>query len=103
MNLPAWFTIRVYGLYVEHEKVLVSDEIIKGRQITKFPGGGLQYGEGLKECLVREIMEEMGAQAIELEHFYTTDHFQQSAFHTEPMQVISAYYSFKLKDPEKLQ
>ena len=97
------FTIRVYGLLVHkidgREHVLVADEIIKGRQITKFPGGGLEYGEGLKDCLVREIKEELGVLATDLEHFYTTDFFQQSAFHSTPMQVISVYYRFKVAEP----
>lgn len=92
------FTIRVYGLLLHHGAVLVSDELIKGHRITKFPGGGLEFGEGLKDCLVREIREEVGVQAIALEHFYTTDFFQQSTFHQRPMQVISVYYTFSVPD-----
>jgi ADP-ribose pyrophosphatase YjhB (NUDIX family) len=90
------FTIRVYGLLLEHGHVLVSDELIKGRPITKFPGGGLEYGEGLKECLVREVREEIGLEAMDLQHFYTTDFFQQSSFHTTPMQVVSVYFTFRV-------
>ncbi len=102
------FTIRVYGvLLVERgthreRHVLVSDELIKGHRITKFPGGGLEYGEGLKDCLVREIREEVGVEAIDLHHFYTTDFFQQSAFHARPMQVVSVYYTFQVNDPEAI-
>ncbi len=92
-------TLRVYGLLVHNDHVLVADELIKGRQITKFPGGGLEFGEGLKECLVREIREEIGVEAIGLEHFYTTDFFQQSIFHSTPMQVVSVYYTFQVADP----
>lgn len=103
------FTIRVYGIYSTGTRegsgpmILVADEIIKGRRITKFPGGGLEYGEGLKECLVREIKEELDAEAIDLEHFYTTDFFQQSTFHTDPMQVISVYYLFDVREPGKVK
>ncbi|MBP6313856.1 MAG: NUDIX domain-containing protein, partial [Flavobacteriales bacterium] len=85
------FTIRVYGLLIHKGNVLVSDEIIREQYITKFPGGGLEYGEGLMDCLIREIKEEIGVDALDLEHFYTTDFFQQSAFHATPMQVISVY------------
>jgi 8-oxo-dGTP pyrophosphatase MutT (NUDIX family) len=54
------FTIRVYGLLITDEnKVLVSDEFIRGNYYTKFPGGGLEFGEGTRECLAREFMEEM--------------------------------------------
>lgn len=90
------FTIRVYGLLVHNGNVLVADEFIKGQRITKFPGGGLEFGEGLKECLVREIREEMGLEALDLVHFYTTDFFQQSSFHSIPMQVVSVYYTFRI-------
>lgn len=93
------FTLRVYGLLLHQGEVLVADELIKGRRITKFPGGGLEYGEGLKECLVREIREEIGVEARHLRHFYTTDFFQQSAFHTTPMQVVSVYYRFEVERP----
>lgn len=92
-------TIRVYGLLLHQGHVLVSDETIKGQRITKFPGGGLEFGEGLKECLVREIREEIGVEATDLEHFYTTDFFQQSSFHSTPMQVVSVYYIFRVALP----
>lgn len=92
------FTLRVYGLLLHNGHILVSDELIKGQHITKFPGGGLEFGEGLKDCLVREIREEIGVEALDPVHFYTTDFFQQSAFHTTPMQVVSVYYTFRVAD-----
>lgn len=96
------FTIRVYGLLVHEGAVLVADEIIKGQRITKFPGGGLEYGEGTKDCLVREIREEIGVEAFGLQHFYTTDFFQRSIFHAEEIQVLSIYYTFSVRAPEAL-
>lgn len=96
------FTIRVYGLLLHNGHVLVSDEIIRGKCITKFPGGGLEFGEGLKDCLAREIREEIGIVANDLKHFYTTDFFQQSAFHTTPMQVVSVYYLFTVAEPKAI-
>ena len=51
------FNIRVYGLLINEQKqVLVSDELIRGSYITKFPGGGLEFGEGTRNCLQREFM-----------------------------------------------
>ncbi len=96
------FTIRVYGLLIDRGRVLVADEFIKGQRITKFPGGGLEFGEGLKDCLIREIREEIGVEALDVEHFYTTDFFQQSAFHAEPMQVVAVYYTFRVADASAL-
>ena len=92
-------TLRVYGLLIHAGHVLVSDELIKGQRITKFPGGGLEFGEGLKDCLIREIREEIGVVALDPVHFYTTDFFQQSSFHSTPMQVVSVYYTFRVADP----
>lgn len=86
------FVIRVYGLYIHPGKgVLVSDEFVYGQYITKFPGGGLEFGEGTIDCLRREMMEETGNPFEVLEHFYTTDNFVQSAFHPG-LQVLSIYY-----------
>ncbi len=96
---PSRFTIRVYGLLIHEDRVLVSDELIMGRRVTKFPGGGLEYGEGSKDCLLREIREEIAVEALDMQHYYTTDFFQQSAFHERPMQVLSIYYTFRVHDP----
>ncbi len=86
------FTIRVYGILLNEKKqVLVSDELIKGMQITKFPGGGLEFGEGTRDCLKREFMEEMNLNVEIGNHIYTTDFFQISAFNTKH-QIISIYY-----------
>ena len=89
------FNIRVYGLLINEQKqVLVSDELIRGSYITKFPGGGLEFGEGTRHCLQREFMEEMNLQVEIGDHIYTTDYFQLSAFNPEH-QIISIYYFAK--------
>src|SRR5687768_7046744 len=86
------FNIRVYGVLVnENKQVLVADELIRGNFYTKFPGGGLEYGEGTRDCLMREFMEEMGLKVDVGEHLYTTDYFQVSAFNPDH-QIISIYY-----------
>jgi ADP-ribose pyrophosphatase YjhB (NUDIX family) len=89
------FNIRVYGLLInEQQQVLVSDEYIRGAYITKFPGGGLEFGEGTRDCLAREFMEEMKLKVEVGNHLYTTDYFQMSAFNPEH-QIISIYYYAK--------
>lgn len=92
------FNVRVYGILLDEGKVLVSDELIKGNLITKFPGGGLEFGEGTIECLIREFKEEMNLDIEVLNHFYTTDFFVASAF-SPNNQVISIYYHVKAKAP----
>ena len=86
------FNLRVYGiLFGENKKVLVSDEFIRGNYYTKFPGGGLEFGEGTRDCLKREFKEEMDLEVKITGHIYTTDFFQMSAFNPEH-QIISIYY-----------
>ena len=89
------FNIRVYGILINDQKqVLVSDELIRGNLYTKFVGGGLEYGEGTRDCLKREFLEEMNLQVEVGNHIYTTDYFQESVFHPQH-QIISVYYFVK--------
>ena len=86
------FNLRVYGILLgENREILVSDEFIRGNQYTKFPGGGLEFGEGTRDCLKREFKEEMNLEVLVTDHLYTTDFFQMSAFNPEH-QIISIYY-----------
>jgi 8-oxo-dGTP diphosphatase len=89
------FNIRVYGILVNDKKqILVADEYIRDGLYTKFPGGGLEFGEGTRDCLKRELKEELGIEAEIGDHIYTTDFFQMSAFRPED-QIISIYYFAK--------
>ena len=97
------FNLRVYGLLInEQQEVLVSDELIRGNYITKFPGGGLEFGEGSRDCLILEFMEELDLRIEVTEHIYTTDYFQISAFNPQH-QIISIYYFVKAMEPIKVQ
>ena len=90
---PASFNVRVYGVLINEQKqVLVSDEYIRGSYYTKFPGGGLELGEGTRDCLKREFKEEMDLEVEIGEHVYTTDFYQVSAFNPAH-QIISIYYN----------
>lgn len=112
----SYFNVRVYGLIINADnQILVSDEQSGGRSFSKFPGGGLEYGEGLIDALKREFMEECNAEIEVLSHFYTTDFYEKSSFNDS--QIISIYYlvrevntltmKFKTEafdfDPETLQ
>lgn len=87
------FNVRIYGLLLQGANVLITDELIAGRQITKFPGGGLEFGESTIDCIKREFIEEMNLEIEVLSHFYTTDFFVPSAF--DDSQLISIYYRVK--------
>jgi mutator protein MutT len=84
--------LRVYGIIInEKDEVLVSDELRFGNAFTKFPGGGLEWGEGTKDCLKREIQEELGLSTEIGDLFYVNEFFQQSAFRKND-QLTSFYY-----------
>lgn len=93
------FNIRVYGILINDQRdVLVSDELIRGGRYTKFCGGGLEIGEGTRDCLQREFLEEMRLRVSVKEHIYTTDFYQQSAFNSKH-QIISIYYRVEALEP----
>lgn len=93
------FNIRVYGiLFNEQNQLLVSDEYIRGNYYTKFPGGGLELGEGTRDCLKREFKEEMDLEVTIGDHIYTTDFYQVSAFNPAH-QIISIYYYAHALEP----
>jgi len=99
----ALFNVRVYGILLdEDQQLLVSDEFIRGNYITKLPGGGLEIGEGTRDGLAREFMEEAGIEVHVGDHFYTTDFFQISAFNNKD-QIISIYYLVHTADTSIIQ
>lgn len=97
----SYFNVRVYGLLINGEQqVLISDEQSGGKIFSKFPGGGLELGEGLIDALKREFMEECNAEIEVLEHFYTTDFYEKSSFNDS--QILSIYYIVKAVHPLQL-
>ena len=97
------FNVRVYGILINEKKqVLVADEFIREKYYTKFPGGGLEFGEGTRDCLKREFMEEMNLKIEVTDHLYTTDFFQESAFRPGD-QIISIYYLVRPLEPIKVR
>ncbi len=95
------YNVRVYGLIILDGKILITDEFRGGMRMTKFPGGGNEWGEGLLETLYRECREEIFQEPIFTEHFYTTDFFVVSNFQKDE-QLISVYYKVAIPFPEKL-
>ena len=104
MSIEGNLVIRVYGLIVnENKEVLISDEFQLDTKMTKFPGGGLEFGEGTIDALKREMREECNGQEIKnIKHFYTTDFFQKALFY-ENKQLISIYYLANLSNPLKFR
>ena len=85
-------TIRVYALvFNEQNELLLLNESYNGIHFTKFPGGGLNFGEGTLDTISRELQEELNLKNLTYSHFYTTDFFVPSYFDST-VQVFSVYY-----------
>ncbi len=96
------FNVRVYGILIDcNKRILVTDEFIRGNYFTKFPGGGLEFGEGTRDCLKREFKEEANLDVEIGKHIYTTDFFQISAFNNKD-QILSIYYFAHANEPINL-
>lgn len=96
------FNIRVYGLCVQDNKLLVLHEEYVGEKLTKLPGGGMEYGEGTIDCLKREFMEELNLNIKSVEHFYTQEDFVQSKF-SENEQLLTIYYLVEVENIADLE
>lgn len=112
--LPKRFNVRVYFLLIAgasdatlarsaagldpEDEVLVSDEVIAGRNCTKWPGGGLEFGEGPRECALREAREELGQDIVLGPLVHATGTFVRSAWRPEE-QVLCHYYLARLEEP----
>ncbi len=89
------FNIRVYGLLYEPAYgVLTSIEPIQNEIIRKFPGGGLELGESINDCIKREFLEELNLEVEIVKQIYITDFFVESAF-KKGEQIISIYLQVK--------
>jgi 8-oxo-dGTP diphosphatase len=92
MQTGKFFNVRVYAILINSKReLLVSDEFHYNTNMRKFPGGGLQFGEGIVDCLHRELKEELDVEVSNIKHFHTTEVFSQSAFNPNH-QVIGVYY-----------
>lgn len=96
------FNIRVYGILINaNQELLISDEQYKGATYTKFPGGGLCFGESMPAGLIREFQEECDLD-IKIERLlHATETFVPSAF--DDSQVIAVYYQVSQVDPDLKQ
>ena len=89
--------IRVYATAIKDEKVLVLHEEYAGEQLMKLPGGGLEFGEGLLDCLHREFEEELNVKINILGHLYTQEDFVVSRFRDNE-QLYTVYYLVEIID-----
>lgn len=93
--------IRVYAAIVKDLKVLILHEKYVGELLRKFPGGGLEFGESVLECIQRELEEELHITVKNITHLYTQEDFIVSKFR-ENEQLLTIYYLAEMVDENKL-
>lgn len=96
------FNVRVYSFFEHQGKLLLIKEPFQGKLVTKLPGGGLEYGEGTRECLAREFKEELNLTIEVKEHIYTLDYFLPSK-KAKNEQLLFVYYKVEAKDIDQLK
>lgn len=96
------FNVRIYGLAVHQSRLLLLREPFMGELIVKFPGGGLEFGEGTRECLKREFKEELNLDIRIGRHIYTQDFFMASALNPKE-QILMIYYRVFVDDVSQLK
>lgn len=96
------FTIRIYALIIHQNHLLILREPFWGKMIYKLPGGGLEFGESIQECLSRELKEELNLSIENIEHFYTQEDFIRSGLHPNE-QLLTIYYRVNCKNLKALK
>lgn len=81
------------GIIIKDNKILLSHELNTGVYMT--PGGGLEEGETLQECCVRELREETGYEVIPIKPFVTVNEYSFETLY------ISNYFICEIKGEAK--
>ncbi len=101
MNQLNSFNVRAYAICVHENKVLSVQEKYEDVIYSKLPGGGVEFGEGLIECLHREFKEELNLDIEVTEHLYTQENFVQSLF-DDGKQLLFVYYTARILNIDAL-
>ena len=72
-----------------------------GKPVRKLPGGGLEFGEGPEETVLRELREELDLEGRILRNLHVTGDFVRSWIKPEE-QLICIYYRCALEGIESL-
>lgn len=68
--------VRATGVLVKEDEILLVKQVLRERSNWNLPGGGLEVGETLEQCLVREMSEETGLDVEVGELLYICDRFK---------------------------
>ncbi len=73
MNLDYIFNIRVTGILIEDNSILLVKQKVSDKRNWSLPGGRLERGETLEQGIVREMKEETGLDIKILKMLYVCD------------------------------
>tara|TARA_B100000768_G_scaffold118340_1_gene109471 strand:+ start:266 stop:748 length:483 start_codon:yes stop_codon:yes gene_type:complete len=85
-------TLRVYGFLMNYSgQVLIAVERYNAIPMVKFPGGGVDWGEGHRDALIREFKEELDLSVKVKNNIYFNDFAVESVIDSK-FQVQSFFY-----------
>ncbi len=84
--------VRVCGICIDSKKILVvNHKNINGSyNLWSPPGGGLNFGEKIKDCLVREFAEETGLEVMPGRFLFMHEFLQ------EPLHALELFFEVKV-------
>jgi len=84
--------LRVCGICIQDNKLLLvrHAHTIDNSCFWAPPGGGLDYGETMEQCLRREFQEETGLE-VEVQRFLFINEFMQ-----EPLHAVEMYFEVRI-------
>lgn len=83
--------VRVCGICIKDDKLLLvrHQSTIKNNVFWAPPGGGLQFGESIADCLKREVLEETGLEVEVVRFLFVNEYLQP------PLQAIELFFEVK--------
>ena len=67
------FNIRVTGIFIENEKILLVKQKVSDKRNWSLPGGKLEQGETIEQGIIREMREETGLDVEIIRLLYLCD------------------------------
>jgi mutator protein MutT len=80
--------VRPTGILIENNRILLVKQYVTATRGWSMPGGKLEAGETIEQCLVREWKEETGLDIKVKELLYVTDRFRNSDTHVVHMTFL---------------
>ena len=88
--------VRPSGILIEDGRLLLVKQDVNSARRWSLPGGKLEYGETIEQCLIREMKEETGLAVKVKELLYITDRFRHMNNHVVHITFLIAQTGEKL-------